>query len=376
MKGSRDTWILTAVLAAFVVGVCWFSARQTLVSDTPSSYSTGKRGTKAFYLLLQELGLRVGRYRGRMNALPAEARLLLIVDPDAIEPADAAALARWVRKGNTLVLAVSRSFAVPPEFQVHQRPEFPSDPVVARPMRGPYADGVRRVRMDPQVSVRTSRAIVARHGRTFAGEQPLGRGRVIVLGDPLILANSMIREEDNVVLLTNVVYENAGESGLILFVEPEVFLAGEKKAAPAIGRAGKLALAQLAFTVLLVLISAGWRFGAVHPLPERTEKRRAWEFVRAMAGLYRRAEAREAALGAVYQSFRRQLHTRFGVSADAAPAAAAQAVLRARPVDLAQLTALLSRCDQIAAGRKTSDDEMIALTRSIEEFRSELGVGV
>ena len=77
---------------------------------------------------------------------------------------------------------------------------------------------------------------------------------------------------------------------------------------------------------------------------------------------------------AIYASFRRELIVKFGVSPDASPDDAAETVFRARQVDKARLTALLSRCENIAKGQETSDSEVISLTKSIEEFRRELGI--
>ena len=377
MRRSRDAWVLVAILVAFGVGVYYNTVRSAPTADTPSSNSTGKRGTKAYYMLLVELGFRVARHCGPLDAVPKDACVAILVDPEDLSQPDAKALARWVKSGGTLVLAASRFLQGFSELGLSAYPRAVPEVALIRPERLGCSAGVRRVRIEAQMTVlRTpplTRPIVSDDEGMVVAEHQLGKGRVVFFTDPLMLANSMIREEDNVVLLTNLVYERAGKNGLTLFIERGRTAFRRGGPPPALGPAGKLALAQLAFTSLLVLISAGRRFGAVHPLPERFERRRGWEFVRAAAGLYRRAEAREVALAAIYQSFRRELAARFGISPSAAPAEAAEAVLRARQVDRARLTALLARCDRVASGQKTSDGEMIALVRSIEEFREELG---
>jgi hypothetical protein len=93
-----------------------------------------------------------------------------------------------------------------------------------------------------------------------------------------------------------------------------------------------------------------------------------------MAGLYRRAGARELAMTAIYQSFWRELIMKFGVTPSASPEDAAQTIFRAVNTDKARLGALLSRCEQVAEGKKISDGEALMLAESIEDFRRELGI--
>jgi hypothetical protein len=190
----------------------------------------------------------------------------------------------------------------------------------------------------------------------------------------MLLANGGIGMEDNIVLATNLVYGNIGRDDHVIFSEHNPSLYKQQNDPPILSTAGKLVVAQLAFVILLVLISAGRRFGTVHPLPEQSERRRGWELVKAMAGLYRKAEARHVALTAVYQAFRREMFSKFGVDFTAKPNDAADSILRAKQVDKARLMSLLARCDQIQNGEKPSDNEAIMLTRSIEEFRRELGI--
>jgi hypothetical protein len=141
-----------------------------------------------------------------------------------------------------------------------------------------------------------------------------------------------------------------------------------------VGRGGRLALYGILFVVLMVVLSASRRFGAIHPLLEKEDRPRGWEFVRAMAGLYKRAEAREVAVQTVYKSFRRELSSIFGVSPDASPEDASEIILRTRQMDRARLTSLLHRCDDLYSDHKLTDHEAIGLLKLIEECRRELGI--
>lgn len=382
MKISRDAWLLIGLLIAFCVGSYYITIDSLRRVDSPSSYSTGKRGMKAMYLLLRDLGFRVGRNSGSFDALPSDARVLFLVDPMYIPDKDAKSLAKWVKRGNTLILALSNSMSFHDSLGAVVGDNLTKSPShYLKPKPGKYSTGVQSVYIDAPVSIWDGEIMttIVRDksdlGDSLIAEYNLGRGRVIFVCDPLFFSNLGIREKDNVVLAVNFVYENANKGDLVLFAEYKPQEMQGEKLPPLLGRGGILSLALIGFVALLLLISHAQRFGAIHPLPEREEKRRGWELVRAMAGLYRRAEAREVALSSVYQSFWRELVTKFGVAPSASADDAANTILRSEQVDCARLAALLSRCKRIAdEGEKISDGEALMLAKSIEEFRRELGI--
>lgn len=377
MKLSRDAWVLIVVLAMLAVGSFYVAVGSYKRPDTPSSYSTGKRGTKALYMLLQDIGFRVGRQTGALDSVPPDASVIFLLDAGRIVQEDAAILAKWVKKGNTLIFAATDWRLVPTEFSADMRESEQFGPVRVRPERGKYSHDVRMVSVDPRTYVDAhgslSPIVKDRHG-TVGAEHSLGNGRIIVFGDPSIFANSRIREEDNVVLVTNLIYRNAAKDDLILFAEYNKIVRHSERSKPIFGTAGKLALAQIGFAIVVLLFSVGRRFGAIHPLSESERRPRGWEFVRAIAALYSRAEAREVALGSIYRSFRMELMLKFGAPDDATPEQAADAVIRSREIDRARLVALLARCEQVTHAEKITDGEAIALAGAIEECRRELGI--
>jgi hypothetical protein len=186
-------------------------------------------------------------------------------------------------------------------------------------------------------------------GQIVAAEYPLGNGRVIFTGDPMIFSNSSIRKEDNVVLATNLIYENAGRNDTVLFSEYKSDPMNDDTP-PVLGTGGKLALLEVAFVVLLIIISSAKRFGQIHPLKESVEKRKGWELIRAVAGLYQRANAREHALVTIYGSFRRELVIKYGVSPHATPNDVIETVTRFAQVDKSKLESTIKRCERVAGG--------------------------
>lgn len=379
-RPSRDFWILVLILVGGAVATHFLGLRARNQVDEPSSYSAGKSGLKALYLGLEKLGFRVGRQTRHFDRIPADARV--IISPGSVNSQDSEAISKWVEKGNTLILTSSGSTLgddndwFMTDFD-HRPPKLPR---TVKPEGGRYSRDVERVRIYPSSFIYRAAnddtiSIVEVEKGVAVAERQMGRGRVILVTDPSMLANSGIRGEDNFVLISNLVYENAGRGDRVLFAEwsrmPD---AAGKDTGPLLGRAGRLAYGWFIAVVLIALLSSARRFGAVHPLKGREERRKGAEFVQAIAGLYRRAEARDAAFSAIYQEFRREIFLRFGVSPEAKPSEAADAVLRARNIDAARLAALLERCEGVTGGSELSDHDAVELVRAIEDFRRELGI--
>lgn len=377
MRLSKDAKVLIVLVTAFVVGFSFIAQSNVSDLDSPSSYSTGKRGTKALYMLLEGLGFRTDRYTDPLKSIPRDVHVLFVVDAK-LDAADGKALANWVRKGNTLILATSYPWAIPNEFEVDATSVRDAESKSERPMTGEYTRGVSKVKVAPALNVVTAndiKVIVKTADDVVVAEQPLSRGRIILFGDPLMLANSGIRNEDNVVLITNMVYANAGAGGRVLFAEYDQILSKKDVSVlSVIGRGGQLALGVVCLVALITALSCSRRFGTIHPLKEKEDRPRGWEFVRATAGLYRRAQAREASVGSVYRSFRRELATTFGVNPSTDPQLAAEMILKARQIDKARVAAVMQKCELVLKGHNLTDHEAFLILRTIEECRRELGI--
>lgn len=377
MRLSRDAWTLILIIAILGLFSYWATLKNAGKIDSPSSYSTSRRGAKAFYLLLEDLNFKVGRQKSSFDRIPDDARVLLMMDPDYLSKHDGNALKQWVKKGNTLIVSLSKPLQRMNLLGVNVDRCYGSQNTAVRPRRGRYSSGVRIVFVDDiatSIQPKNGMSVILKDGGSIiAAETPLGNGRVIFVGDPLIFANANIKRRDNVVLVTNLIYGNAGRNDRVLFSE---YISDPSSASlpPMLGIGGKLALFNLLLVALLVMISAGRRFGQIHPLADTKEKRRGWELIRAMAGLYQRAHARQHALATIYSSFRRELVIKFGVAQHATPNDVVETVLRFAPADKSKLESVIKRCERVIGGYEVSDGEAISLTGSIEELRRELGI--
>lgn len=199
-----------------------------------------------------------------------------------------------------------------------------------------------------------------------------GRGRVVVLADPFIVANNGISRADNLQLATNVI---AGGGGLIAFDEYHqgrgethnqliTYFAGT----PVIAM-----FAQVALIAAVVVWSRGRRFARPLPAP-RPDRRSKLEFVASMAELQQRARAFDLALENIYSRTRRALARYGGADLAAPPEEIAAAVAARSGTDRARLETLLRECEDATKGEPLSARRALFLAASLRELESSLGI--
>ena len=209
------------------------------------------------------------------------------------------------------------------------------------------------------------------HG-AFLVDYPHGRGRIVVLSDPFIVANNGIGRADNLLLAANVV---RGGGGLIAFDE---FHQGREATHNALiqyfsGTPVIAICAQLALIGLAVIWSRGRRFARPLPLPH-VDRRSKLEFVASMAELQQRAKAHDLALENIYGRVRRVLVRYAGLN-NASPRAeiARRAAQRSR-LNAGELEALMRNCEDIINGTHTNAKESLRLAQRQREIESNLGL--
>src|ERR1051326_2652148 len=179
-------------------------------------------------------------------------------------------------------------------------------------------------------------------GVSFAGDRdsflidyPHGKGRIVLLADPYIVANNGINRADNLQLAINVVI---GSGGLVAFDE---FHQGRAATQNALIQyfAGTPILAicaQLGLIGLAIVWSRGTRFARPLPLPQ-VDRRSSLEFVASMAELQQRAKAHDLALENIYTRVRRVLVRYAGLSQTAGRAQIAARVAARSQLNQKQL---------------------------------------
>lgn len=204
-------------------------------------------------------------------------------------------------------------------------------------------------------------------------DYPHGKGRIILLSDPYMVANGGIRLKDNLKLAMNLL---AVSAGLVAFDEfhqghgathnPFV---GYFEGTPVLAIFG-----QILFLILLMLWTRGRRFARPLPLPN-TDRRSSLEFVASMAELQQRARAYDLAIENIYSRTRRVLARYAGVDYNSPRRLIAERIAaRSSAVKAHQLDTLMRQAEEAINGGAISERQSIQLVKRLREIETALGI--
>lgn len=199
-----------------------------------------------------------------------------------------------------------------------------------------------------------------------------GKGRIVLLSDPYIIANDGIALRDNLQLALNLV---AASDGITAFDEYHQGR-GITRNAFVSYFAGTPVLAicgQIALLVLLVLWTRGRRFARPLPLPQ-IDRRSSLEFVASMAELQQRAQAFDLAIENIYSRTRRVLARYAGVDYNTPRAEIAARVAARSTLSAHQVETLMRQSEEAINGGGISERQSIQLVKRLREMESALGL--
>jgi hypothetical protein len=203
-------------------------------------------------------------------------------------------------------------------------------------------------------------------------DYPHGKGRIILLSDPYIVANGGIGLKDNLKLMTNVL---AVSGGLIAFDEfhqghgaSHNAFVGYFEGTPVLAICGQIVL-----LILLVLWTRGRRFARPLPLPQ-TDRRSSLEFVASMAELQQRAGAYDLAIENIYSRTRRVLARYAGVDYNSPRRLIAERIAARSTIKAHQLDTLMSQAEAAINGGRISERQSIQLVKRLREVETTLGL--
>ncbi|MEA2174053.1 MAG: hypothetical protein QOD00_1645 [Blastocatellia bacterium] len=203
-------------------------------------------------------------------------------------------------------------------------------------------------------------------------DYPHGKGRIIVLSDPFIVANNGINRADNLMLALNIVTSGGG---LIAFDE---FHQGRSLAQNEIfayfaGTPVVPMLCQGLVIILALIWTRGRRFARPLPLP-RVDRRSKLEFVASMAELQQQARAYDLAIENVYTRIRRVLARYAGVDHQRGRAAIAAGVAARSSLDQQRLETLMRDCEDAINGGPINAHKSLELVARLREVERALGL--
>jgi hypothetical protein len=201
-----------------------------------------------------------------------------------------------------------------------------------------------------------------------------GKGRIIFLSDPFVVANNGIARGANLTLAMNILRSRGSPEQKIFFDEYHHGYHSESN--PLVnyfrGTPVPWLMLQGLLLCLLVVYTYSRRFARPMPLPQ-LDRHSPLEFVGSMANLQQVAQARDLAMENIYPRFKAHLCRRLGISTRATTDEIIGSARRRRlPVSENELRKTLSNAELTLAGEKIDDARLVALVSRMRRIISQI----
>ena len=347
--GGAQALVVMLFIVACALGMAMQRAGQVeTLAPRALSDDASTMGGKGFCLVLSRLGYDVKRADSKLQTMPRDARVWVLLDPQTrFTQRENMLLLRWVRDGGTLIWActpasdksvlearggtiastrLAKNLGVTPSESF--LPDYSPLPVLV-PLDAnapsPLWTGVSKASASGD-TFKISRAATELASNSMGvqiAHLELGRGQVFIFPDALMFTNYAQSKPQNAVLAANLVRVYATK-GAVYFDERnhnDAFSAAATRIltwwdylwqAPL-----RYAMLQLLFAGVLWWAFASRRLGAPVPLPSQQPVTRASQFALGMGSLFRKANRPQAAARVLGDNFRREVARRTGLPLDA-----------------------------------------------------------
>lgn len=388
---TAEAGIAMLLAAALVAAAVVFGGTESGTAELrTSTYLDDRRGARALYLLLEQVGMSPQRRLEPPAAdLPTGVTLVMAAPSHAVTPNEAKDLLDWTARGGRLVVVDAPSN--PPQHVVDCGPllapaGLATGPIAATPTGVTVAEGLRRP--DFRGLAWPARIVVEagpddrRDGRAGAKEDlvtsaqgalvarvPFGTGEIVCIADERLVSNEYLRGGDNAVLAVDLI---AGDGSRPIVFDEFHHGFGDAAGDGVTARLFAMlpgtwpgrALLVLALAAVVYVAGAGVRFGA--PAPEPRARRRAIsEHADALGRLLERAGARPEALDILVEGVRRRSGPRAGVPAGLGTAAFRERLARSAAAGAPELAAALEAAESAARRGVSKDVEFTALAARV-----------
>lgn len=343
-------WVVPAVALVILALIGLVFGQEQQKVDYGTSYDASSGGSRAAYLLLEEL-----RYPVERSRLPVGGEIRWLLFPTKFDAKDAQSFDDWVRRGGIALVATD-------DHELIGRLKLMATVLGARPRGVPGYGQLRPIERGETYTAAAPDVSFLRAGPTTLsgppGErtwgrienEPLvsihahGRGQIWLLRRPDVFANNNLREEDNAVLACRLADAMLAErpGGRIAFDEYCHGLRDRPSVTDLLFRPPVLGVTLQSLVLLaFVLWRSGSRFGLLEPPPSPARRSKA-EFLDALAELLARNGDRAAAFRTMRDSLRRRIARELGVPADASIEDLVQEAARRRGISPQPLQQLLA----------------------------------
>jgi Domain of unknown function (DUF4350) len=201
---------------------------------------------------------------------------------------------------------------------------------------------------------------------------PFGKGEVVFLSDPFIVANNGLKLADNSHLAINLLSTTNGITAFDEFHQG-YGKSDDRLAAYFEGTPVFAILAQIGLFFGLFFWSNGRRFARALPNGEKNRLSKL-EYVTAMAEIQENIKAYDLAIDNIFSEFRRNLIRFTGSDNTISNEKLAFLVAEKSEINSAELNSLMNDCQAIHQGEKTNKSEVLKLSKRIREFEELIGI--
>jgi hypothetical protein len=314
MRGARG-WALGALLVIGLLVVV-FTAQQPQDSPEHSSTSDAANGTSALRLFAAALGHPTDQVAGSFQPPSSDGMMFVFTPTSAYSYDEASTTLSWVRQGGVLVYASeSGDTELDSALGVQRLQGFVTATTVQA--SGPVAEGVTQVSggdLAMPFTTSVNQVAILRAGPyVVAYLQRIGSGSVVVLSDPLELANGYLDKTDNGRLAADVLGLVGGGAPVAFDEFHHGVTASDLTPQAWLLTPWGAAILWLIAAVFFGLLLRGRRFGPL--IPRRAEASRAEaEWAVAVGELLRRSGARAVTLGVLAAASERAVAAHTGLA--------------------------------------------------------------
>lgn len=363
------------ILILVVIFQVVMSRQKNTIVSKPTTYDTGKRGYKAFYLLLKKMGYNINRFERDFDELKDDpASVLLIIKPYSriIKREDPGKLINWVKKGNRVLLMADDYNGVYSALKIKLDYVLQSD---LKDPKGTVSDNVKLVkdvgvtRIIPEKD-EFETILEDKNGIIFARIE-LGKGEIFIFSAPGIFKNSSIDSDGNVILITNIL-KHIGKTKVLIDESLHGYNFSKKSNIFRMPPILNLILIQLSIALFIFYLVMMKRFGKPRRLKEDT-LRTSTEYIHSFAGLFMKAHTHDFALSNAIRSFKRKIAGVYRISPDTPDEKFLESLKYIPGADRGVIESVLEKCRKAGKEKDLSDAELVKLCNELDRIAKQLG---
>jgi len=348
--------VATGVCAILIAAITLLSidSSNDFVNRRPSTFFTDRTGTRALFLILQQIMPATEQWRRPFSELPSQSAssrsTLIVMSPDdALTETEAAQLDRWIAAGGQLILVTNKEWRIRKPAR-SEKPAKEEDEFIAQGY-------LARNGLQPKADISGEDAVAA------AVIKSKGAGRIVFVSDPYAFSNETLGTTDNAVWITA---RTSEWSDAILIDEYHHGFGKRRDMLPLVGTflisPWGFVCMQLALAGAIFMLGTRRRFGSpIEELPlERTSP---IEAVEALGGLFETARARVLSVRTIHQFLNVQLTALFGYAIDLSNPAVRERIASRSSLRREELDSYAAAVKQAINGEMLSDAELVRIAR-------------